>query len=237
MPKDYYEVLGVKKSASEDDIKRAYRTLALKFHPDVNKDKEAEARMREINEAYAVLGDPEKRKQYNSYGPEGFGQRFNEEDIFRGFNFDDIIREMQNNMFGGGGPFGGEIFDQPEQAGVNLYLSFDDIEKGSEKEYEVQRYKTCSNCRGTGGEPGSKITKCTTCNGSGSVHVQQNTMFGRFSMVTTCNRCRGKGKTYEKSCGECKGNGKVIVKERFKVKVDTVGKENKEGKKGRFWVF
>jgi molecular chaperone DnaJ len=129
------------------------------------------------------------------------------------------------------------MFEQPEQTGVNLYIPFDEIERGSEKEYEVQRYRTCENCKGTGGDPGSKIMKCPQCNGSGNVHVQQNTMFGRFSMVTTCNKCRGRGKSYEKTCRECRGNGKILVKEKFRVKVDSVGKENKDGKKGRFWVF
>ncbi len=238
MAKDYYEILGVGKGASTDDIRKAYRTLALKYHPDINKNNEAEARMREINEAYAVLSDDNKRKQYDSFGPEGFGKRFTSDDIFSGIDFEEIIRQFQENMFTGGGPFTGDMFEQPEQTGVNLYIPFDEIERGSEKEYEVQRQKRCDNCKGTGGDPESKITKCAQCNGTGNVHVQQNTMFGRFNMVSTCNRCRGRGKTYERVCKECKGNGRINVKERFKVKIDTVGKENKEGKpKGRFWLF
>jgi len=238
MAKDYYDILGGGKGASTDDIRKAYRNLALKFHPDINKNKEAEARMREINEAYAVLSDADKKKQYDTFGPEGFGKRFTADDIFRGVDFEDIIRQFQEGVFtGGGGPFTTDIFEQPEQTGVNLYIPFDEIERGSEKEYEVQRQKTCENCKGTGGDPGSKITKCPQCNGTGNVHVQQNTMFGRFSMVSTCNKCRGRGRTYERTCKECRGNGKILVREKFRVKVDTVGKENKESKKGRFWVF
>jgi molecular chaperone DnaJ len=237
MARDYYSILGVGKSASAEEIKKAYRDLALKHHPDINKSKEAEARMREINEAYAVLGDADKRRQYDSFGPEGFGKRFTTDDIFRGFDFEDIIRQFQEGMFAGGGPFTTDMFEQPEQTGVNLYIPFDDIERGSEREYEVQRQKRCENCKGTGGDPESKITKCQQCNGSGNVHVQQNTMFGRFSMVTTCNRCGGRGKAYERACKECKGNGRVLVRERFRVKVGSVGKESKDGKKGRFWVF
>ncbi|MFI5412821.1 MAG: zinc finger domain-containing protein, partial [Candidatus Micrarchaeales archaeon] len=118
--------------------------------------------------------------------------------------------------------------------GVNLYMSFDDIEKGVDKEFEVQRYKTCGNCKGSGGEPGSKQVKCSTCNGSGRMHVQQNTLFGRFDMVSTCNKCGGKGKTFEKACKVCKGNGKVIVKERFRVKAERSGKSGGE-EKGRFF--
>ena len=99
MAKDYYKALGVPRNASEDDIKRAYRTLAMQFHPDRNKSKDAEAKMQELNEAYAVLSDPEKRKQYDAYGPEGFGRRFTEEDIFRGVNFDDLIQGIPENIF------------------------------------------------------------------------------------------------------------------------------------------
>jgi molecular chaperone DnaJ len=234
MAKDYYEILGVGKSASQDEIKSAYRGLALKYHPDRNKEKDTEKKMQELNEAYAVLSDPEKRKQYDTYGSEGFGQRYTEEDIFRNFNFDDIMREFQQNMFSGGG-FGD--FQEPEQTGVNLYMSFDEIDRGFEREYEVQRNKVCSNCRGTGGDPDSKQVKCTTCNGTGRRHVEQNTMFGRFSMVTTCDKCKGRGKIFERPCKVCRGNGRILTKEKFKVKVEKEDKNSKEKGKGRFWSF
>ena len=114
MAKDYYEVLGVSKTANADQIKDAYRALAMKYHPDRNKEKNAEEKFKEINEAYAVLSDPQKRKQYDTFGPEDFRQRYTEEDIFKGFNFEDIIREFQENMFTGGGfgtgQFGGDMF-------------------------------------------------------------------------------------------------------------------------------
>jgi molecular chaperone DnaJ len=249
MEKDYYKVLGVPKDASQDQVKEAYRKLVLKLHPDVNKDAKAETKMQELNEAYAVLGDAQKRKQYDSYGPEGFQQRYTEDDIFRNFNFEDIIREFQDNMFTGGGfegaQFGGDMFgQQQEQTGVNLYLSFDDIERGVQKEFQVQRYKSCSNCRGTGGEPGSKQIKCPTCEGKGRMHIQQNTVFGRINMVTTCNRCRGAGKIFDKLCRVCKGNGKVIVTEKFKVTAENLSKpdtgnkgEKPKGKSGFFGLF
>lgn len=235
MKKDYYKVLGVSNNASKGEIKEAYRKLVLKYHPDVNKETNAEAKMQEVNEAYAVLMDDSKRRQYDAFGPEGFSERYSAEDIFRGFNFEDIIREFEENVFTGG--FGQTFntgFREAEQTGVNLYLSFNDIEKGVNREFEVQRYKKCTHCNGTGGEPGSKQVKCDTCNGSGRRHVQQNTLFGRFDMVTACNKCKGRGKVYEKTCKECKGNGNVLVKERFRIKAEKVGSEEK---KGRFGIF
>ncbi|MGI0100243.1 MAG: DnaJ domain-containing protein [Candidatus Micrarchaeaceae archaeon] len=241
MAKDYYKVLGVGKSASADEIKKAYRELALKYHPDRNKNKDAEETFKQINEAYAVLSDPEKRKQYDSFGPEGFGRRFTEDDIFRGFNFEDIIREFQDNMFSGnfGTQFGGEMFSQQEQTGVNLYLSFDDIEKGVDREFQVQRYKTCTNCRGSGGEPGSKLVKCEACGGAGRKHIQQSTIFGRLDMVTACSKCGGNGKVYEKRCSACSGKGKVVVTERFRVKAEPEEPKSKDDRKqkGRFGIF
>ena len=244
MAEDYYKILGVGKNASTDQIKNAYRELALKYHPDRNKDKGAEEKFKEINAAYAVLSDPQKRQQYDAYGPEGFNQRYTEEDIFRNFNFEDIIRQFNENMFTGGfrAEGMGDMFgQQQEQTGVNLYLSFDDIERGMTREFQVQRYKTCSNCRGTGGEPGSKQIKCPTCDGKGRMQVQQNTPFGRFSMVSTCSKCGGRGKVYEHSCKTCRGQGRVIVNERFKITAepsDRQNKDKKEGKKkGFFGVF
>ena len=242
MAKNYYEVLGISKTSTAEQIKNAYRELAMKYHPDRNKDKNAEEKFKEINEAYAVLSDPEKRKQYDSFGPEGFQKRYTEEDIFRNFNFEDIIREFQDNMFTGGmggSPFG-DMFSQepPEQTGVNLYLSFDDIERGMNKEFEVQRYKNCTNCNGSGGEPGSKQIKCPTCDGKGRVQIQQNTLFGRFNMVSTCSKCKGRGKIFEKSCRVCKGIGKVLVNERFRVKVENESKDKKDTpKRGIFGIF
>lgn len=234
--KDYYRILGVPKSATKEQIKEAYRKLVLKHHPDINKDKESERKMQELNEAYAVLGDENKRRQYDAYGPEGFNQRFTEEDIFRGFNFEDIFRNLQDMGFGGG-PFSqGFGQEQQEQTGVNLYLSFDEIERGFDKEFQVEHYRRCDNCNGTGGEPGSKQVKCTTCNGKGTMHSQQRTPFGVFSFTSTCNACGGQGKVYEKRCSVCKGNGRVIVKERFKVKAEKIGKESKDNAR-RFGIF
>ncbi len=233
MAKDYYEVLGVPKGASQEQIKKAYRELALRYHPDRNKDNDAEAKFKEINEAYAVLGDEQKRKQYDAYGPAGFGQKFSEEDIFRGFDFDQVFQNMQEGLFGFQN-FGG-FNEPPEQTGITLNLSFEDIERGMDREFEVKRFKTCPNCRGSGGEPGSRDIRCPACNGSGRRRVQQNSFFGRFEMVTVCDKCRGRGQLHEKSCRSCRGKGKVVVNERFRIKVE----QSDEGAGGskRFGIF
>lgn len=236
MSEDYYKILGVAKTATQEEIKHAYRGLAMKYHPDRNKDKGSEEKFKTINEAYAVLSDLEKRKQYDTFGSEGFNQRFSQDDIFRNFNFEDIFRE-----FGGAGGFGFPGFgpmQEQEQTGVNLYLSFDDLERGVDKEFDVQHVVRCGHCSGTGGEPGSKQVKCGDCDGHGRRRVQQNTIFGRFEMVTPCNRCRGKGKTYEKTCRECRGEGKVMVRERFTIKAGKPGNSGKkEDTRRKFGVF
>lgn len=235
--RDYYEILGIRKNATNDEIKRAYRELALKYHPDRNKSDGATEKFKEINEAYAVLGDPEKRRQYDSFGPDQFNQRFSEEDIFRGFNTEEIFRDIFGaggfgGQFGFGDMFGG-MGQQPEQTGVNFYLSFDDLEKGVDREFEVRYNKACQACKGSGGEPGSKQVRCQACNGTGMRQVNQNTPFGRIQMASTCNRCGGRGKLYENLCRTCNGNGRVPVREKFRIKAERADKS--EAKK-RFWA-
>src|SRR5271169_3191407 len=127
MSEDYYKVLGVSKTATQDDIKHAYRDLAMKLHPDRNKEKGSEDKFKKINEAYAVLGDPEKRKQYDAFGSEGFSQRYNQEDIFRNFNFEDILKNFQDFGFSGFGGMGDPFQQAEQQTGVNLYLNFNEI--------------------------------------------------------------------------------------------------------------
>ncbi len=238
---DYYEVLGVGRNATQDEIKRAYRELALRYHPDKNKSKEAEERFKKANEAYAVLGDPEKRRQYDVLGSDRFGQQFSPDDIFRGFDPNDILRDIMQGAFssfgGGGGPFQ-DMFSQMNQ-GVNLSLSLKDMENGLDREFEVNLQKICGNCRGTGGEPGSKQIKCPACNGAGSVRVNQRTPFGTIQAITTCSRCGGRGKTYEKICRTCSGRGQVLVKERFRIKVENTsdGAGGDKKQRGRFGIF
>ena len=232
MEKDYYGILGVPKDATKDQIKDAYRRLVLKYHPDVNKDPKAQARMQELNEAYAVLNDEQKRAQYDSFGPDQFGQRFSEEDIFRGFNTDDILR----NIFGPGFSQFGDTFSQerrtPSPQGMNIYFPFEDLERGIDKEFEVQHYEACHNCRGSGGEPGTKQLRCPSCNGSGRRRVQQNTIFGRFQMVATCDRCKGRGKTTSTCARTCHGHGQVLVTERFRVRAERAANRTSREKGG-----
>ena len=237
MAEDYYSILGVPKTASTDDIKRAYRDLALKYHPDRNKTKEAEEKFKVINEAYAVLGDPEKRKQYDAYGPEQFGQRYSADDIFRGFNFEDIFRDLGINVgFGNVGNFSssGDIFDMLFSQGFGtrsrgldegqsiLYrmdVSLEDVANGAEKEVTLRHVKKCDRCNGTGAEPGSKIVKCDRCNGSGYITIVRNSMFGRMQTTTTCDKCGGTGKRYEKACRQCHGKGGVVGEDKVSVKI------------------
>ncbi|MDE1856996.1 MAG: molecular chaperone DnaJ [Candidatus Micrarchaeota archaeon] len=223
MARDYYEVLGVAKSASPDEIKKAYRNLALKYHPDRNKTKEAEESFKEINAAYAVLSDPQKRKQYDTFGPEGFSQRFSEEDIFRNFDFDQIFRGMGINIdfggFGGGpddmfnnlfgfpsagrvqrGEIGGDLLDD-----VNLKLS--DVLEDTHKKINVRHVVKCDRCGGSGAEPGSKIATCATCRGSGQAKNTQRTPFGIIQTITTCPTCKGRGKSVEDPCSKCRASG------------------------------
>jgi molecular chaperone DnaJ len=229
VPKDYYEILGVPRTASADDIKRAYRSLALQFHPDRNKSKDAEERFKQINEAYAVLSDPQKRQQYDMLGEAQFNQWYNPEDIMRNVDFESIFRDMGIN-FGSGGfgdlfGFGGasRAGAQREQQAdsLNLNLSLSDMEKGMDKEIEVQHYSSCSNCKGSGADPGSKITTCPECNGTGVVRRGGTQGLGAFFfMQGACDRCGGRGKTFDKSCRACRGRGQVLVKERFRIRIE-----------------
>ncbi len=177
--------------------------------------------MRELNEAYAVLGDPEKRQKYDAYGPEGFSQQYSEEDIFRGFNVNDIFKDM----FGGGGfgNFSG-FGDSPFGGGGNSVLyrmsvSLRDAAEGVQKEISLRHVAKCDKCSGTGAEPGSKIVKCQECRGAGRVRRTNSTIFGSMQMVTTCPVCSGQGKTFEKKCRTCSGKGGYVQTERMQVMI------------------
>ncbi len=228
MSADYYGTLGIPKNASEVQIKDAYRRLVLQFHPDRNPDPKAQGRMREINEAYAVLGDPQKRQQYDMMGPGAFNQRFSEDDIFRGFDFESILRSFGMNMSDIGGfeqMFSGQQHAgayQQQQLSLNIPLA--DLEKGVNKTIAVQYYKRCGNCKGKGGEPGYRDTGCPECNGTGTVRRGgSNSAFGFpsfFMMTSPCTRCGGMGVVHEKVCHVCKGRGQVLVKEKFRIRID-----------------
>ncbi len=223
--RDYYDVLGVRKDASAEEIKKAYRELALKYHPDRNKSKEAEATFKGINEAYAVLGNEEKRRRYDAYGPEQFGQRYSQEDIFRGFDFQDIFRDLGINInFGSGGfdPFGG-LFGGGSGGRSELHypisLALEEIASGVKKNIEIKHVRKCGHCGGTGGEPGYKLIRCSQCNGTGRVRRTTTTMFGRMQMVTTCDVCGGRGRGYEKNCRACGGSGGSIGVDKLEISI------------------
>ncbi len=225
---DYYSVLGVPNNAGADQIKKAYRELALKFHPDVNKSKAAEEKFKTINEAYAVLSDEEKRKQYDTYGPEGFGQRFSQEDIFRGSNVNDILKEMGINLnfgFPGGDVFGGMFGGAQRQQDMGqsilhrMDISLQDAAKGTTKEITLRHVKECDACKGSGAEPGSKLSRCQECRGSGYITEVRSSFFGKIQTSSTCQRCYGSGKAYEKRCRTCNGKGGVVANEKVKVTV------------------
>jgi len=225
--RDYYEVLGVEKTADDAALKKAYRQLAKKYHPDVNPgDKEAEAKFKEINEAYEVLSDSQKRAAYDRFGHEGMngaaGAGGAYSDFGGGFGgfggFDDILSSFFGGGFGGGstrpnGPIDGDDLR------YDVQLTFEEAAKGCEKEINLVRDEACDTCKGTGAKPGTSPQTCQTCHGTGQVRVTTNTAFGRIQNVRACDACRGTGKTISDPCTKCNGRGKVRASKRRKVKI------------------
>jgi len=228
--RDYYDILGISKGASKDEIKKAYRKLAFEYHPDRNKSHDATEKFKEISEAYAVLSDDQKRSQYDQYGHAGFDRMYSTEDIFRSANFEDF-----EDLFGGSGrsPFGdifGSFFgsglgrgSRRREFGADLEtdveIPLEDAAKGLKKELSIYRTAVCSRCKGSRAEPGSKTSTCNQCRGTGQ--VQQGRRLGpmQFFTVTTCPKCKGEGSVLEKPCKECAGSGRVRDKEHIKVNI------------------
>lgn len=227
MNKDYYEILGVDRNATPEEIKKAYRKLVKQYHPDLNKNNpEAAKKMAEINEAYEVLSDPEKRKRYDMYGTaEGIGDyayQYNSEspfgDFFRDFNFG--FEDIFDTFFGG---FTETRERRRVERGSDIYgrieIDLKDVLYGREVELEVERDEICESCNGTGVEKGFKKEKCPTCHGTGKVKRTQSSIFGQFVTITTCPTCRGEGEINRNPCRVCRGSG-VTKKKRFiKVKI------------------
>jgi len=254
--RDYYEILGVKKSASLDEIKKAYRSLALQYHPDrvpADKKQESEERFKEISEASAVLCDSKKRPRYDQFGHSGVDQRYSTEDIFRGADFSSIFEDLA-------GGFGGSIFESIfGDAGVDLFggggrrsrrsrrgrdlefeteITLEEVNSGVEKVLKVPRYELCTNCKGSGEKPGSKAKTCSQCRGNGQVIVSS----GFFQLQQTCPKCRGEGKIVTAYCPECSGQGKVKITRKIHVKIPAgiehgshlrIRGEGEEGQAGR----
>lgn len=219
--RDYYEVLGVSKNASEDELKKAYRKLAKKYHPDLNPgDKEAESKFKEANEAYAVLSDAEKRKNYDQYGHAGVdGQGFGG---FGGAGFDIDLDDLFGSFFGGG--FGGSRQRRNgPQRGANLKyrmnLDFMEAAFGVEREISIKKEDLCDTCHGTGTKDGSAPDQCSTCHGTGQVNQRQQTMFGAVMTSRPCPTCGGKGTVVKDPCNSCGGNGRVQKTKSLSVKV------------------
>ncbi|MBQ1528693.1 MAG: molecular chaperone DnaJ [Clostridia bacterium] len=217
--RDYYEVLGLQKGASEADIKKAFRKMALKYHPDKNPgDKTAEEKFKEVNEAYSILSDPEKKKLYDQFGHAGVDPNAGFGGAGGGFggfggSYDDIF-DMFGNMFGGGfGGFGGRAQRNGPMKGRDLQkamtITFEEAAFGVKKDIQVNKHVECSTCHGTGAAPGTSKQQCPKCGGSGQIHTTQRTPFGQFSNVSTCDRCGGTGEIIETPCPDCNGSGHI----------------------------
>jgi molecular chaperone DnaJ len=222
--KDYYEVLGVPRGATKVQIKDAYRKLALQFHPDRNKSPEAEARFKEISEAYAVLSDDEKRGQYDAYGREGVYQRYSREDIFRGADFGEFFRGMGfggfddifSQFFGGGQ---GRRANRGEDLTYHLQVGLEDLLQDTYKEVEIPRDEVCPVCDGSGAKPGTSPHTCGTCGGTGQVQKVQSAGFARLVRITACGKCGGKGYIVDSPCVECRGRGTVSKSRKIRIMV------------------
>ncbi|NLC08000.1 MAG: molecular chaperone DnaJ [Syntrophomonadaceae bacterium] len=225
--RDYYEVLGVNRGASEAELKKAYRKLALQYHPDRNKDDpKAEEKFKEINEAYEVLSDPQKRAAYDQFGHAAFDQTAGAPGGgfggFSGFGDPfDIFESFFGSAFGGG--FGGGRRRSGPQAGADLRLdleiTLEEAFAGVEKEVDIPRAEECPECHGSGAAPGTQRIRCSACQGTGQIKTIQNTVLGRFQSVRTCSQCGGEGTVVEKPCPECRGQGKVRRVRKIKVRI------------------
>lgn len=218
MPRDYYEILGVEKTATPDEIKKAYRSLAKKYHPDVSTEPKdvAEAKFKELSEAYEVLSDPEKRKMYDQYGHDGVKQQFGQDgftwdDFTRADDISDIFGDIFGSMFGGGGARRGRSRNAPQQGEslrYDLEITLKDVLNGKKVNPDIPHTVVCDPCKGTGGKDG-KVTTCRKCGGSGQVQMVRQSMFGQMVSVSDCPDCRGTGKTFDERCPHCRGTGRV----------------------------
>ena len=236
--RDYYEVLGVDKNATEEEIKKAYRKLAKKYHPDANPNnkEEAEAKFKEVNEAYENLSDPQKRKMYDQFGangPRGFGQGgFGGQGGYYSYNgsgfdgFGDFgdLGDIFSSFFGGG--FGGRNSSSRQKGprkgadlNVRMEITFEQAFMGVEKEIVITRDEECTVCHGTGAKPGTSPIKCPTCHGTGQVTQVQNTILGQMQTTRTCSACHGTGEIINEPCENCRGKGTVRKQPKIKVKI------------------
>ena len=223
--RDYYEVLGISKDASEQEIKKAYRKMAMKYHPDKNQgNKESEEQFKEVNEAYEVLSDPQKRRTYDQFGHAGFsGGGFGQGGFSggQGFGgFEDMFGDIFGDMFGGGSR--GSRKNGPRKGAdmrLRMELKFEEAAFGVEREISIQREEECDTCHGSGAKPGTNSNTCPTCKGSGEVRQTTRTPFGNMMNVAQCPNCHGAGTIIEHKCDTCSGQGRVRKAKKLNVKI------------------
>jgi molecular chaperone DnaJ len=220
MARDYYEVLGVQRNASKDDIKKAFRKLAREYHPDVSKHDEAEAKFKEINEAYEVLSDDDKRARYDRFGPAGVqGNGFGGTGGVGFGGFEEIFEEFFNNL-GGARTAGRRRGPRPgADRRVNATVTFEESVFGVEKQIEFDRLEACETCHGSGAEPGTSPTRCPDCKGTGEIRQVQQTFLGAMVRATTCPRCGGRGEINTSPCHTCNGNGLLRKRANLSVQI------------------
>jgi len=214
--RDYYEVLGIPRNATDEEIKRAFRKLAFKYHPDHNRDDNAGEKFKEVNEAFEVLSDPDKRAAYNRFGhggAEGFFGRG-----FEGFDFTGF-GDIFDAFFGGVTTATRQAPQRGADLHYNTTITFEDAALGCEKEINILRTENCSLCQGIGCKPGSQPTRCRSCNGNGQVRRVQQSIFGRFTNITTCPQCHGEGRIITEPCPQCRGTGKKKRQRSISVKI------------------
>jgi molecular chaperone DnaJ len=215
--KDYYEVLGVSRDASDDELKKAFRKLAFKYHPDRNKEDGAEDKFKEINEAHQILSDKEKRAQYDRFGHSGLNGHSSSSAGFGDFG------DVFDSFFGGSGSSRSSQRRSSARRGSDLQytmsIEFDAAVFGAEKEFEINRIESCGKCRGSKNEPGTKITSCKTCNGVGQIRKSQQSFLGQVVQVADCDACYGSGKYITTPCSQCRGQGRERNKRKLAVKI------------------
>lgn len=205
--RDYYEVLGISKSDTDEDIRKAFRKKAMEYHPDRNKNPDAESKFKEINEAYQVLSDPKKRAQYNRFGAAGVGSNGGFDKPFEGFDVFGGFGDIFDSFFGDAAGRRTREAQRGNDIQQHVVLNFEEAVFGAEREVEINRLEKCQKCSGQGNEPGTPINTCATCRGNGQVRRAQRSVFGQFTQVITCSTCQGRGKTIVTACKTCQGGG------------------------------
>lgn len=223
MPKDYYEILGLSKGASDAEIKKAFRSLARKYHPDVNKESGSTEKFKEINQAYQVLSDPQKRQQYDAFGTAGGSGFSGFGGGFEGFDFGDISGFGDIfDMFFGGRPQRRRRGMGPEEGAdlrYDLEISLEEAFSGIEKEIDIEHLLSCPACKGSGASQGTKPLRCPECDGSGQVRRMQRTPLGSFTSIVNCPKCQGRGEVITSPCKSCSGSGRMRGQHKVKVKI------------------